>query len=111
MFNLEEGMLALQRVYLYGLQVEDFAMPFSITELLCQSYGEVIRLFPAWPRDKGASFTTAGGGWLPGLFQPGKWDNWYDHHCQHHRRSLPGLLILGSRRAASYSRERCGSFL
>ncbi|MBI3942795.1 MAG: hypothetical protein HY326_07255, partial [Chloroflexi bacterium] len=66
MFNLEDGMIALQRVYPYGLQVEDFAMPFSITELLFQSYGEVIRLFPAWPKDKRASFTSlrAEGGFL-----------------------------------------------
>ena len=58
MFNLEAGMSALQHVYPYGLQVEDFTMPFVISELLLQSYGEVIRLFPAWPKDKWARFTS-----------------------------------------------------
>ena len=53
--NMETGMNSLQ-MYPYGLQVEDFTMPFAITELLLQSYGEVIRLFPAWPTDKSARF-------------------------------------------------------
>ena len=38
------------------LQEQDFTMPFGITELLLQSYGEVIRLFPAWPREQIARF-------------------------------------------------------
>jgi len=46
--------------------VEDVHMPFVISELLLQSYGGVIRLFPAWPKAKSASFTTlrAEGGFL-----------------------------------------------
>ena len=38
----------------------------AASELLLQSYGEVIRLFPAWPRDKAARFTSlrAEGGFL-----------------------------------------------
>jgi hypothetical protein len=62
---METGVHGLQ-MYPYGLQVEDFTMPFAIAELLLQSYGDVIRLFPAWPRDKTARFTSlrAEGGFL-----------------------------------------------
>lgn len=63
--NMESGMSGLQ-MYPYGLQVEDFTMPFVIAERLMQSYGRVIRLFPAWSKEKAASFTTlrAEGGFL-----------------------------------------------
>jgi len=46
--------------------VEDVHMPLYICELLLQSYGGIIRLFPAWPRDKSASFESlrAEGGFL-----------------------------------------------
>jgi len=63
--NMETGMSGLQ-IYPYGLQVEDFTMPFVIAELLMQSYGRVIRLFPVWPKEKAVSFTSlrAEGGFL-----------------------------------------------
>ena len=63
--NMDTGVHGLQ-MYPYGLQVEDFTMPFAISELLLQSYGEVIRLFPAWPRDRAARFESlrAEGGFL-----------------------------------------------
>jgi len=46
--------------------LKDVHMPFTISELLLQSYGEAIRLFPAWPREKSARFDTfrAEGGFL-----------------------------------------------
>ena len=70
--NMDTGIHGLQ-MYPYGLQVEDFTMPLSITELLLQSYNEVIRLFPAWPQEKQARFELlrAEGGFLVSSSQEG----------------------------------------
>jgi hypothetical protein len=49
-----------------GGNAEDVIHPLLISELLLQSYNELIRLFPVWPKNKKASFTTlrAEGGFL-----------------------------------------------
>jgi hypothetical protein len=41
-----------------GIWFENFGLPFVINECLMQSYDGVVRLFPNWPADKAASFTT-----------------------------------------------------
>lgn len=41
-----------------GIWFENFGLPFVINECLMQSYDGVIRLFPNWPADKPASFST-----------------------------------------------------
>lgn len=39
-----------------GIWFENFALPVVINECMMQSYNGVIRMFPNWPADKGASF-------------------------------------------------------
>ena len=56
MFNIADLNLNGLQMYPYSIQVEDYTMPFVISELLFQSYGGILRLFPAWPRDKNARF-------------------------------------------------------
>jgi len=66
-FNIKDtGMVSLDGEYPVTLALEDVDMPLLISEMLIQSYGSVIRLFPAWPKKKSASFTTlrAEGGFL-----------------------------------------------
>ncbi|MFC1508495.1 glycoside hydrolase N-terminal domain-containing protein [Candidatus Omnitrophota bacterium] len=41
-----------------GLWLENFALPFVINECLMQSYNGELRLFPNWPDDTGAEFST-----------------------------------------------------
>ena len=41
-----------------GLWVENFSLPVVLAECLMQSYDGTIRLFPNWPREKDAEFTT-----------------------------------------------------
>ncbi len=41
-----------------GIWFENFSLPVVINECLLQSYNGVIRLFPNWPLDKQASFST-----------------------------------------------------
>ncbi len=50
----------------FGHYTEQFAASMAIGELLLQSVGDIIRVFPAWPKDKDASFTNlrAQGGFL-----------------------------------------------
>ena len=43
---------------MYGHYVEQFAATTVVSELLLQSVGDVIRVFPAWPKDKPARFET-----------------------------------------------------
>jgi len=55
----------------FGHYTEQFAASMAIGELLLQSVGDIIRVFPAWPKDKDASFTTlrAQGGFLVSAVQ------------------------------------------
>lgn len=50
----------------YGHYTETFAATAAISELLLQSVGGIIRVFPAWPKDKGGAFVNlrAEGGFL-----------------------------------------------
>jgi hypothetical protein len=50
----------------YGHYTEQFAASMAIGELLVQSVGDVIRVFPAWPQERDAAFThlRAQGGFL-----------------------------------------------
>jgi len=50
----------------FGHYTEQFAASMAIGELLMQSVGDIIRVFPAWPKEKDASFTQlrAQGGFL-----------------------------------------------
>jgi hypothetical protein len=50
----------------YGHYTEQFAASMAVSELLLQSVGNIIRVFPAWPKDKAASFRNlrAQGGFL-----------------------------------------------
>ena len=50
----------------FGHYTEQFAASMAIGELLVQSVGDVIRVFPAWPKERDASFTDllAQGGFL-----------------------------------------------
>jgi hypothetical protein len=41
-----------------GIWFENFALPVVINECLMQSYNGTIRLFPNWPLDRPAAFTT-----------------------------------------------------
>jgi alpha-L-fucosidase 2 len=41
-----------------GVWTENFALPVVINECLMQSYNSTIRLFPNWPANKNASFST-----------------------------------------------------
>ena len=49
-----------------GIWFENFALPAVVNECLMQSYNGIIRLFPNWPLDKRAEFSTlrAVGGFL-----------------------------------------------
>jgi len=49
-----------------GHYTEQFAASMAVSELLLQSVGDIIRVFPAWPKDKNAAFTDlrAQGGFL-----------------------------------------------
>jgi hypothetical protein len=40
----------------YGHYTEQFAASMAVSELLIQSVGDIIRLFPAWPKEKAARF-------------------------------------------------------
>jgi len=40
----------------HGHYTEQFAASMAVSELLIQSVGDIIRLFPAWPKEKGARF-------------------------------------------------------
>jgi hypothetical protein len=55
-----------QEINNFGHYTEQFAASMVIGELLLQSVGDIIRVFPAWPRDKDASFANlrAQGGFL-----------------------------------------------
>jgi hypothetical protein len=66
----KNGFAPLNGGYPSPLILEDVDMPLMISELLLQSYGGIIRLFPTWPRDKSASFQTlrAEGGFLVSSF-------------------------------------------
>ena len=50
----------------FGHYTEQFGATFAVSELLLQSVGDVLRLFPAWPRGKPAAFRglRAQGGFL-----------------------------------------------
>lgn len=50
----------------FGHYTEQFAAPMAINEMLLQSVGDVVRLFPAWPLDQPARFhqLRAQGGFL-----------------------------------------------
>ena len=50
----------------FGHYTEMFAATGAISELLLQSVDNIVRVFPAWPREKDAEFTTlrARGGFL-----------------------------------------------
>lgn len=50
----------------FGHYTEQFAATMAVSELLLQSVGDIIRVFPAWPRDKPARFENlrAQGGFL-----------------------------------------------
>jgi hypothetical protein len=50
----------------FGHYTEQFAATLAVSELLLQSVGDVIRVFPAWPEGKNASFRSlrAQGGFL-----------------------------------------------
>ena len=64
------GTFALNRVgagiNTYGHYTEQFAATMAVSELLIQSVGDIIRVFPAWPKDTPARFTDLGaqGGFL-----------------------------------------------
>jgi len=49
-----------------GHYTEQFAASMAVSELLLQSVGDIVRVFPAWPKDKNAAFTDlrAQGGFL-----------------------------------------------
>ncbi len=40
----------------YGHYTEQFAASMAVSELLIQSVGDIVRLFPAWPKEKEARF-------------------------------------------------------
>ena len=40
----------------FGHYTEQFGVSMAVSELLLQSVGDIIRVFPAWPQDKPASF-------------------------------------------------------
>ena len=54
------GTLTLNRlghaINTFGHYTEQFAASMAVSELLLQSVGDTVRLFPAWPRDKPAEF-------------------------------------------------------
>jgi alpha-L-fucosidase 2 len=60
------GTITLQAGDGCGHFTEQFAAAGAIAELLLQSVGDIIRVFPAWPKEKDAEFATlrAQGGFL-----------------------------------------------
>ena len=54
------------RINTYGHYTEQFAATMAVSELLLQSVGDIIRVFPAWPENKPARFANlrAQGGFL-----------------------------------------------
>ncbi len=40
----------------FGHYTEQFAASMAVSELLVQSVGDVVRIFPAWPKDRDARF-------------------------------------------------------
>ncbi|NQU22036.1 MAG: hypothetical protein HQ567_12190 [Candidatus Nealsonbacteria bacterium] len=71
------GTLTLNRlgsgINTYGHYTEQFAASMAVSELLLQSVGDVIRVFPAWPKELDASFRDlrAQGGFLVAARQTG----------------------------------------
>ncbi|MDP6555992.1 MAG: hypothetical protein QGG71_15085 [Pirellulaceae bacterium] len=71
------GTLTLNRlgsgINTYGHYTEQFAASMAVSELLLQSVGNIMRVFPAWPKDKAASFRNlrAQGGFLVSASQEG----------------------------------------
>jgi len=57
----------------FGHYTEQFGTSMAITELLLQSVGDIIRVFPAWPKDKDARFESlrTQGGFLVSAEQKG----------------------------------------
>ena len=57
----------------FGHYTEQFAATMAVSELLLQSVGDIIRVFPAWPKDKPARFENlrAQGGFLVSAEQAG----------------------------------------
>ena len=57
----------------FGHYTEQFAASMAVSELLLQSVGDIIRVFPAWPKVKDASFRDlrAQGGFLVSAGQAG----------------------------------------
>jgi hypothetical protein len=73
------GMLGLNRLggrfNAFGHYTEQFGAAMAVTELLIQSAGDVIRVFPAWPEDKNAAFEnlrTQGGFLVSSSIKAGK---------------------------------------
>ena len=60
------GTLTLKQGDRCGHFTEQFAAAGAVVELLLQSVGDIIRVFPAWPKEKDAKFTSlrAQGGFL-----------------------------------------------
>jgi hypothetical protein len=54
------------RVNGFGHYTEQFAAPMAVSELMLQSVGDVLRVFPAWPAERDAAFENlrAQGGFL-----------------------------------------------
>ena len=57
----------------HGHFTEQFGASMAVSELLIQSVGDIIRVFPAWPKDKDAAFANlrAQGGFLVSAEQSG----------------------------------------
>ena len=57
----------------FGHYTEQFAVSMAVSELLLQSVGDIVRVFPAWPKDKEARFQDlrAQGGFLVSAAQSG----------------------------------------
>ena len=73
------GMLGLNRLghrfNTFGHYTEQFGATMAVTELLIQSVGDVVRVFPAWPKDKNAAFEslrTQGGFLVSSAIRAGK---------------------------------------
>jgi len=57
----------------FGHYTEQFGASMAVSELLCQSVGDVVRVFPAWPAEQDAAFRDlrAQGGFLVSAEQKG----------------------------------------